>query len=137
MKKFRMAIGSNDGKNIVRTHMGEAEYFYTYDLFEDGKSNFVEKIENTSPEEESKHGITKKRKAVIEILKDSDLIVGKKMSPNFKTIAAKTRFQPVIIEHIDEIPEIIKKVHESFDYIFNIVEQRRNNSRPEEIPVLG
>ena len=34
MKKIRLCIGSNDGENVAKTHMGDTEYFYIYDLFE-------------------------------------------------------------------------------------------------------
>ena len=135
MKKIRIALGSNDEKRIVPGHMGMAEYFYIYDLFEDGKSNFVEKRENTSPNEEGKHGIAEKMKACTEIFKDADVIIGRRISPNFIKMAAKTKFQPVVIE-IDEISEIMKEVVKYFDEIYNLVEQRGKGNRPKEIPKL-
>lgn len=136
MNKIRIALGSNDGKRIVPSHMGMAEYFYIYDLFEDGNTNFVEKRKNTSPNEEGKHGIGEKMKACIEIFKDADVVIGRRTSPNFIKIAAKTKFQPVVIE-VDEISEIMKEVVKSFDEIHNLVEQRKKGNRPKEIPKLG
>ena len=106
MKKMSIALGSNDGENIAPTHMGEAEYFYIYDLFEDGKLDFIEKRENTSPQEGGKHGLAEKRKAAMAIFEGADVIVGRKMSPNFVKISADTKFQPVIIK-IDKIDLII------------------------------
>jgi len=136
MEKMRIAIGSNDGKKIVSSHMGMAEYFYIYDLSKDGKLDFVEKRKNTSPDEEGKHGIAEKMKACMEIFKDADVIIGRKMSPNFMKIAANTKFQPVIIE-IDEISDIMRKIVDSFDKLSGLVEQRKNGDRPNEIPKLG
>jgi len=135
MKKIRIALGSNDGKRIVSSHMGMAEYFYIYDLFEDGKSNFVEKRKNTSPDEEGKHGIAEKVKACIEIFKDADVIIGRRMSPNFMKIAANTKFQPVVIE-IDEILDIMRKIANSFDELNSLVEQRKKGDKPRKIPKL-
>ena len=132
MRKMRVAVGSNDGENIAPAHMGMAEDFYIYDLLEDGKTNFVEKRKNTSPEEEGKHGLIKKMEAAVEIFKDADIIVGRRKSPNFVNIAAKTKFQPVVIE-INRISEIIKEIVKYFDQIYELVEQRKNGERPKEI----
>lgn len=136
MNKIRIALGSNDGKRIVPSHMGMAEYFYIYDLFEDRKSDFIEMRKNTSLNEEGKHGIGEKMKACIEIFKDADVVIGRRISPNFINMSAKTRFQPVVIE-VDEISEIMKEVVKSFDEIHNLVEQREKGNRPKEIPKLG
>ncbi len=136
MKQMRIALGSNDGENIVPTHMGEAEYFYIYDLFEDGKLDFIEKRENTSPQEEGKHGLAKKRKAAMEIFEGADVIIGRKMSPNFVKIAADTKFQPVIVK-IDKISEIFEEITKHFDEIYRLVEQREKGDRAQKIPKFG
>lgn len=136
MNKIRISFGSNNGKRIVPTHMGMAEYFYIYDLFEDGNTNFVEKRKSTSTKVNDKHGLQEKMKAAIEIFKDADVVIGRRISPNFINMAAKTRFQPVVIE-VDEISEIMKEVVKSFDEIHNLVEQRKKGNRPKEIPKLG
>lgn len=134
-EKMRIAIGSNDGKSIVPTHMGMAEYFYIYDLFEDGKSFFVEKRRNTSPDEKGKHGLPEKMKAVMEIFKDADVIIGRRTIPNFINIASETKFQPVVIE-VDEISEVMKEVVKQFGKIYDLIEQRKTGNRPKEIPKL-
>ncbi len=41
MKKIRLCIGTNDGKNIAKTHMGDTRYFYIYDLFENSEYEFI------------------------------------------------------------------------------------------------
>ncbi len=136
MKKIRIALGSNDGENIVPSHMGIAENFYVYDFFEDGNLNFIEKRKNTSPETEDKHGLPEKMKVCMKIFKDADIIIGRKMSPNFVKIAANTKFQPVVME-IDRISEIIKEVVKSFGEIYDLVKQRKMGNRPKEIPKFG
>ena len=134
-KKIRVALGSNDGKSVAPTHMGMAEYFYIYDLLEGGKSSFVEKRKNTSPKEEGKHGLSRKMKAVMEIFKDADVIIGRRISPNFINMAVKTKFQPVVIK-IDGISEVMKEVVKHFGKIYDLVEQRKTGNRSKEIPKL-
>ncbi|MDO9576197.1 MAG: NifB/NifX family molybdenum-iron cluster-binding protein [bacterium] len=136
MKKIRIALGSNDGEKIFLGHMGMARDFYIYDLFENGNLNFVEKRKNTSPETEDKHGLPEKMKVCMKIFKDADVIIGRKMSPNFVKIASNTKFQPVVME-IDRISEIMKEVVKSFNEIYDFVEQRKKGNRPKEIPKLG
>ena len=135
MRKMRIALGSNDGRNIVPSHMGMAADFYLYDLYEDGRSVFVEKRRNTSPTEEGKHGLAKKLKAATEIFKDADVVIGRRMSPNFRNMAEKTRFQPVVVE-CDGISEIMEAVARAFDEVYAVVEQRKQGDRPQEIPRL-
>ena len=136
MKKVRIALGSNDGEKIFLGHMGMAENFYVYDFFEDGNFNFVERRKNTSPETEDKHGLPEKMKVCMRIFKDADIIIGRKMSPNFVKIAANTKFQPVVME-IDRISEIMKEVVKSFGEIYDLVVQRKMGNRPKEIPKFG
>lgn len=136
MKKIRIAFGSNDGEKIFLGHMGMAGYFYVYDLFEDGNLHFIERRKNTSPETEDKHGLPEKMKVCMKIFKDADIIIGRKMSPNFVKIASNTKFQPVVME-IDRISEIMKEVVKSFGEIYDLVVQRKMGNRPKEIPKFG
>ena len=121
---------------MVPTHMGMAKDFYLYDLFEDGKMAFVEKRKNTSPSEKGKHGLAKKMNAVVEIFKDADVIIGRRMSPNFVNIAAQTRFQPVVVK-ADIILEIARLAAQSFGEIYKLVQQRRMGNTPEKVPVIN
>ncbi|MBN2542190.1 hypothetical protein JXI42_04935 [bacterium] len=135
MKKIRIAIGSNDGENIVPTHMGMAEYFYIYDLHENGESYFVGRRENTSPDEEGKHGMQKKMEACLEIFDDADVIMGRKISPNFINISAQTAFQPLVTD-VDEISDIIIRALKKFDEIYELIEQRKAGDRTKDIPEI-
>lgn len=136
MRNLRIVIGSNDGKNMVPTHMGDTDNFYIFDLFEDGKSTFIDSRENNSPDEGGKHGRSEKMNAILKILKDSEVVIGMKMSPNFKNISAKTQFQPVVI-NIANIPQIMETLTNSFDKLYDLVQKRKQNINTEEIPILG
>jgi len=135
LEKLRVAIGSNDGERIVSGHMGDAEYFYVHDIFRDGEARLVGRRENTSSGDEKGHGKSEKRKAVLEILKDVDILVGGKISPNFKKIAVETPVQPVVSE-LEDIEEILSAMSNSFDRFQVLVQRRRDGERFEEIPTL-
>ncbi len=135
-KKIRVALGSNDGEKIIADHMGQAEDFYIYDVFEGGKSLFIEKRKNTSPAEEGRHGLAEKMKVAIEIIRDADILVGRVMSPNFINIATKTKFQPVIVE-ADKISDIMRLLGEHFSGLYDMVEKRRSGERSREIPKIN
>ncbi len=136
MKKMRVVIGSNDGKNIILNHLGESEYFYIYDIFEDGTYNYIEKRENISPEEDkNKHGLDKKRNIILNICKDANVFVGRMMSPNFINIAKKTEVQPVIIKE-ESISGMFNILAKYFEDIYNLVQARHNGERPQKIPKI-
>jgi len=136
LRKIRVTVGSNDGENILSGHMGESKDFYVYDIFENGELQFLEKRENTSPKETGKHGFSEKRKAVMQLLSDAEVFVGKKMSPNFVKIACNTKCQPVVIK-MDKITEIMKAITKSFDTIYKLVEQRKQGNLTREIPKIN
>ena len=135
MRKIRIAIGSDDGKNIIDDHFGESKSFLIFDVFEDGEHKFVEERENRSPEEEGKHGSDKKRGSVLNILGDCDAIVAGKMSPNFLKIRDSSKVQP-IISKIDDINSFMREFFRNFDDFFILVEKRRNGEYPQQIPVI-
>jgi len=134
MKKIKVALGSNDGKSIFPSHMGLSKDFYIYLLSEDGKYEIVEKRKNISPKE-TKHGDTRKMKMVMEILKDCDVFVGRRLSPNFIKLRDNTKFQPVVTD-IESISEFMEALSKSFDKIYTLVDSRRRGERPKEIPVI-
>ncbi len=135
-KRIKVAIGLKNENSVVQTHMGDAENFYIYDLFQDGTLNFIEKRKNTAISIDETHGAIDKMNAVVSILNDSDVVIGKNISPNFKNIAAKTNIQPVVVK-VDEVSDIMKKVLEFFDDIYCLVEQRKQGLRPSTIPTFG
>jgi len=137
MKRMRIALGSDDGENLVPDHMGMAKDFYIFDLFEDGRSSLVERRENTSPKEnETRHGSVKKLNAAMEIFKDCDVVLGRRGSPNFVRMRDHTRLQPVVTR-IDSISGSMLELGESFAEIYDLVERRKRGERPREMPIIG
>jgi predicted Fe-Mo cluster-binding NifX family protein len=123
MKQIRLCIGSNDGNNIAKTHMGDTEYFYIYDIFEDSEHSFVEKRTNIA--KNMGHAKVEKMKGVLKIIKDSDILIARQKSPNFIKIAARTKHQPVVVK-TEKIPDVLTTLCQSFDEIYERVTRRKN-----------
>jgi predicted Fe-Mo cluster-binding NifX family protein len=123
MKKIRLCIGSNDGNNVAKTHMGDTEYFYIYDIFANSKHVFVEKRINTAIN--LGHAKVEKMKGVIKIIEDSDVLVARQKSPNFVRIARKTKYQPVVVK-TEKISDVLTTLCKSFDEIYEQTTRRKN-----------
>ena len=133
MEKIRLCIGSNDGENVAKTHMGDTEYFHIYDLFENSEHVFVEKRVNTA--KDMGHAKTEKMKGVIEIIEDSDVLVARKKSPNFIKIANGTKYQPVVVK-TESISDVLMILHKSFQEVYKHVTRRKNGEVFNTIPEL-
>ena len=133
MKQFRVALGSNDGVTIADTHMGDTARFHVYDLFEDARSEPVDTRDN--PALDGGHGKPEKMKAIVAMLKDVDVVVARKLSPNFRRIAEGTRHQPVVVD-ADRIDETLERLHAAFDMICGLAERRGEGERFDTIPEL-
>jgi predicted Fe-Mo cluster-binding NifX family protein len=139
MRRIRVALGSNDGENIVADHMGTARDFYIFDLFEDGSSVLVEKRKNTSPEEDenkSNHGDVRKLRAAMRIFEDCDVVLGRRGSPNFFRMRDNTELQPVVTR-VDALSGLILELAKSFEEMYGLVERRKRGERPRTIPIIG
>ena len=123
MKKIRVCIGSNDGENIAKTHMGDTECFYLYDLFENSEPTFIKKRTNSA--KEMGHAKADKMKEIIKLVKDADVLVARQKSPNFVNIARKTKYQPVVVK-AKKVPDVLIELANSFQDIFSFVTRRRS-----------
>ena len=88
------SFATDDGINLKKDdHFGNAKYFKIYH-YKDRKLEFIEERENKKVmEDESKiHGDPKKAKAVSSILKNVDVMVGRKFGPNIKRLIKKFVF---------------------------------------------
>jgi predicted Fe-Mo cluster-binding NifX family protein len=133
MRHIRIALGSNDGVSVADTHMGDTSCFHVYDLFEDARSEPVDKRDN--PALDGGHGKVEKMKAIVAMLKDVDVVVARKLSPNFHRIAEGTRHQPVVVD-ADGIDDALEKLHAAFDTISELTERREDGERFDTIPEL-
>ncbi|NOZ92221.1 GNAT family N-acetyltransferase [bacterium 3DAC] len=123
MDTIRVALGSEDGKEMVNDHLGEAPYFYIYDLTKDGYT-FVEKRVNDAPEEKT-HGDPRKRQRVQEILKDCDVMLAPQVSTSFVKMKDQGKWQPVVTKDLTDIDAAMKLLQNHFDVILDLVKMRR------------
>ena len=133
MRKIRLCIGSNDGENIARTHMGDTECFYIYDLFENSESKFIEKRTNFAKDLE--HAKADKMKEIIKLVNDVDVFVAQQKSPNFINIAKKTKYQPVVVK-AEKISDVLIVLNKSFQEIYSYITRRKNGEFFDTIPEL-
>ena len=134
MKKIRLCIGTNDGKNIAKTHMGDTRYFYIYDLFENSEYEFIGDRINTVKNMD--HAKPEKMKEIIKTVKDADIFVARLKSPNFIKIANKTKYQPVVVKEDNIIGSLII-IGRSFQELYDYVIRRRNGDIFDIIPELS
>ncbi|OQY32559.1 MAG: hypothetical protein DRI56_07740 [Chloroflexota bacterium] len=133
MKKIRLCIGSNDGKNIANTHMGDTECFYIYEIFENSENKFIEKRINAV--QDMDHDTADKMSEIIKLVKDADVLVARQKSPNFVKIANSTKYQPVVVKAL-KISDILIMLCESFDEIYGYITKRKTGERFDTIPEL-
>ena len=110
MRKIRLCIGSNDGENIAKTHMGDTENFYIYDIIENSGSKFIEKRINIAKDME--HAKNDKMIKIIKLVKDADVFVAEQKSTNFIKIANKTKYQPTVKKYLPQQKDIIRIIND-------------------------
>ena len=129
MRKLKVMLGTNDGEKIFLGHPGDSDVFHIYELLEDGNWEKIREIVNEARDmEEKQHGDTRKMKKVLEMVGDIDIILTRRNSPNLIRMAQNTTIQPVIVT-VDAIEEGLKKLHEKFEEIYNLVERRKSGER--------
>ena len=130
MRKLKVMLGTNDGKEIFLGHPGDSDVFHIYELREDGSYEILREIKNEAKdmEEEHHHGGTGKMKKVLKMIGDVDVILTRRNSPNLIRIAQNTDIQPIIVT-VGSIEEGLKKLHEKFDEIYDMVQRRKSGER--------
>jgi len=87
MDKFLVAFATNDGKNFINNHFGDADFYY---IFEIGACSikYLKFIENNSEEESGVHADPQKAKGVSKILlrEKVNVVCSKVFVPNIKRI---------------------------------------------------
>jgi len=134
MEKIRICIGSNDKENIARSHMGDTEQFFIYDLFKEKEAILIENRNNGARELD--HSDSDKMSQILRIVKDADILVAWQKSPNFINIARKTKYQPVIVKG-EKIDDILKILQNSFNKLADLVEKRLNGEYSIGLPEYG
>jgi len=97
--EIKLALGTDDGIKFSDGHFGSSKYFLVYGLdLETNRLRFIEKLDNSSPEERS-HGDPRKAKNISQLLRGVSVLVGFRMGPNIVRI--RKGFVPVISRQKD------------------------------------
>ena len=112
--KYKVAFASDDGKNLVNKHYGDADYYVVYEISKE-ESVFIEKRENTTEEEEDEiHGDPRKAGSIGQLLKGVQILCNKQFGQNIMRMRKK--FLPILFD-IDSIEGAIKILQENFAQI--------------------
>ncbi len=125
---LKVAFATDDKKNLVNKHFGDAEFYLIYEISKD-EINFVEKRQNTSTEEDERfHGDPKKANKMGTIMKGVQVLCNKQFGKNITRMSKN--FVPVIfnIDNIDEAIKIIQNNFEQVEKAWNDGENRKHLS---------
>lgn len=112
--KYKVAFATDDGKNLVDKHYGDADYYVIYEISKE-ESVFVEKRENTTEKEEDEiHGDPRKASSIGQLMKGVQILCNKQFGQNIKRM--KKKFLPILFD-IDNIEEAIKIIQSRFDEV--------------------
>lgn len=116
--EFRVACATNDGKELIDSHFGEARSYLIYDVT-NAEYEKVDRINNSFREEEDEddeHGDPQKAKNIKELLKDKgvQVLLSRKFGPNI--VHVRKNFVPVIAKEylLRDAVEVLK---ESLDLV--------------------
>jgi len=122
----RIACATDDGVHLTKEHFGSAKFYLIYELDGAAKQiSFVEKIENTSPEEQE-HGDPKKARSVSSILKDAKVLLCCAMGKN--VVRMRKQYCPVISKetYIEKALDLLK---EKYDVLVQEIERQPGENR--------
>ncbi|MDC7225323.1 MAG: NifB/NifX family molybdenum-iron cluster-binding protein [Spirochaetales bacterium] len=106
--KIITALATDDGITTNNRHFGDADYYFIYEITEDGY-HFIKKIGNSTDVEGETHADPRKAKNVTEMLSAEKVntAVARVFGPNLKRI--KSKFVCILAKD-DEITEILQKL---------------------------
>ena len=112
MKKTLVAFPTDNGKNFIDRHFGDADFYDIYEI-DENDVNFIKRIDNTVDKEDKVHADLKKAKGISNLLLNENVqvVVSKIFGPNIKRI--KKKFVCIIMndESIDDsLSKICKKI---------------------------
>jgi len=134
MRVLRVAFGLNARNELTEEHYGDSDKFAIYEFYEDGSYRLIEYRENKAKEVEEEHeehhGDPRKFKAVLDQLRDIDVLAGFIMGPNLRRIKSVSDKVPFLTRTRD-LDLAIKKVIENFDELWRQVQEKKSNVKKE------
>ena len=126
MRKLKIAFGMENEEKLTDDHYGDSEFFLIYEISEDGTVKLLEKRPNRAKDmEEREHGDPRKFRAVIEQLKDVDVLAAFRMGPNFLRIRDQTN-KVVFFTRTRNLDSALREVIESFEELWRQVEEKKS-----------
>jgi len=102
MEKILVAFATDDGKEFIDRHFGDADFYDIYEI-DENSADFVKRIDNTVDEEEV-HADPRKAKGISQLLEKENVkvVVARVFGPNIKRI--KKKFVCIVMndESLDE-----------------------------------
>ncbi|RLE95823.1 MAG: dinitrogenase iron-molybdenum cofactor [Thermoprotei archaeon] len=118
MRKLRVAFGMDNEEMLSSNHFGDSAFYSIYDIYEDGSYVFVEQRENLAKNvAEERHGDPRKFKAVVELLKDVDVLTAFRMGPNYLRIRDNSGKVP-FITGTKKLSEALSRVAANFNRLW-------------------
>lgn len=130
LNKFRVAIGTDDGKTLPKHHYGDSKYFAIYDFTKDGYKFIELRVNKAAKFDEETHGDPRKFKAIIQQLPDVDVLVAWAMGPNYLRIRDNSYKIPYILKgkarKTREIKDALEEIETNFEKItISIFEKKK------------
>ncbi|MBN1856621.1 MAG: hypothetical protein JW846_06700 [Dehalococcoidia bacterium] len=115
-----IACGTDDGVHLNDDHVGMAKEYLVYEFSENGEA-LIERRQNSSftGDEAARHGDPEKAKATASVLKNIDVLVGRKFGPNITRLLKA--FVCVVLPTADDVATA---VHAARANMHSIVEQK-------------
>jgi len=117
MEKILVAFATDNGKNFIDRHFGDANFYDIYEIGEN-EANFIKRIDNTVDEGEAVHADPKKAKGISKLLLNENVtvVVSKIFGPNIRRI--KRKFVCIVVRD-EKIDESMKKICDNINKIYN------------------
>ena len=114
-----IAFGTDDGVHLNDDHVGMAKEYLVYEFSEDGEA-LIERRQNSSftGDEAAKHGDPEKAKTTASVLKNIDVLVGKKFGPNINRLLKNL---VCVVARTEDIATAVHAIRVNID---SIVEQK-------------
>ncbi|WP_324735350.1 NifB/NifX family molybdenum-iron cluster-binding protein [Thermococcus sp. SY098] len=128
MRKLRIAFGMENEGKLTDGHYGDSEFFLIYEILENGTAKLLEKRSNRAKkmeEHESEHGDLRKFRAIIEQLKDVDVLAAFRMGPNFLRIRDQSN-KVAFFTNTRDLNLALQRVIESFEELWKQVEEKKS-----------
>ncbi|MFA4647096.1 NifB/NifX family molybdenum-iron cluster-binding protein [Pyrococcus kukulkanii] len=125
MRCLKVAFGMEDDEKLIDAHYGDSNFFAIYDVCEDGRYRLLEKRINKAKEvEEEEHGDPKKFRAIVELLKDVDVLAAFRMGPNFLRIRDQSD-KVAFFTRTRDLKVALQRVIENFDELWRQVQEKK------------